>query len=127
MEIRKNDLGQVEKHARALMTVHGVGHLEFHFDRGTRRIAALHAARIRSTTGIVQLPKKITMSKKWATVLPYSDLMEIMIHEIAHAYTVNESRPHGTAFRRKVVELGGTASDRCYSPSVNIDGTPRSK
>lgn len=125
MEIRKNDLAQVERHAKALMTVHGCGHLAFEFDRGTKRIACLHGSRIRSATGIVVLPRKITMSKKWALVLPYADLVEVMLHEIAHAHTANASRPHGSEFKRKVREIGGIAADRCFAPSVNIDGTPR--
>ncbi len=127
MEIRKNDLGQVELHARALMTAHGVGSLGFRFSKGTKQIGALHMQRRRSATGVVNIATQITLSRKWATVMPYSDLVEIMLHEIAHALTVNAGQPHGPEFQAAVRRIGGRATRRCFSPSVNIDGTPRVK
>lgn len=122
-----NDLAHVERQARALMTASGVGSLDFAFDRGTRRIAACHMKRYQSATGPVNLATKITISKKWALVMPDSDLAEIMVHEIAHALTANARSPHGAEFRAVVRKLGGIASSRCYSPSVDINGNPRSR
>ena len=120
-----NDLNDIERKARMLMTAHGVGSLDFAFDRGTRRIAALHMAKYNSATGPVNLAKKITFSRKWALVLPEQDVWEVMIHEIAHALTCNARTPHGPEFAAVVRRLGGKATKRCFSPSVNIDGTPR--
>ncbi len=125
MEIRQNDLRQVERHARALMTAHGVGSLEFRFSKGTRQIGALHMRRIRSVNGDINLPHTIALSRRWATVMPYTDLVEIMLHEIAHALTAHASQPHGREFQDAVRRIGGRATRRCFSPSVNIDGTPR--
>lgn len=120
-----NNLQEVERKARMLMTAHGVGLLSFRFSKGTKQIAALHLKRYQSATGPVNLPTEIALSRKWASVMPDSDILEVMLHEIAHALTVNAERPHGPEFAAVVRRLGGKATRRCFSPSVNLDGTPR--
>lgn len=120
-----NNLASVERNARMLMTAHGVGSMEFRFSKGTRQIAACHFARYRSATGDVNIPRTIALSRKWATVMPDSDLHEVMLHEIAHALTANAKTPHGPEFKAVVRQLGGKATNRCFEPSVHIDGTPR--
>ena len=122
-----NSLIEVENQCRMLMTAHGVGALGFRFSKGTRQIAALHCQRHRSATGDVNLPVMIVLSKHWAKVLPKVEIWEVMIHEIAHALTVNAGQPHGREFALAVIKMGGKATKRCFSPSVNIDGTPRHK
>jgi predicted SprT family Zn-dependent metalloprotease len=120
-----NDLNEVERKARMLMTAHGVGSLGFRFSKGTKQIAALHMQRHRSATGPVNLATTITLSRRWALVMPEQDILEVMLHEIAHALTCNATRPHGPEFAAVVRRLGGKATRRCFNPSVNIDGSPR--
>lgn len=120
-----NDLKQVEREAKALMTAHGVGHVPFRFSKATRAIAAVHLISTASATGVVRLPTQLSFSRRWAMVMPPSDLHEIMIHEIAHIHTLDAERPHGPEFQAAVRALGGRATRRCFSPSVNLDGTPR--
>lgn len=107
------------------MAAHGAGNLPFSFDRGVRRIAATHMTEIRSSSDLVRIAKAISMSKRWALVLPEHDILEVMLHEIAHVHSVNAKRPRGPEFRAAILRLGGIASGRCYRPSVNIDGSPR--
>lgn len=121
-----NDIKKVERHIKALMTHHGVGNVDFRFSKATRVIAAVAFRRVKSPTGaLVALPVELRFSKRWAMVLPEQELWEVMIHEIAHIKTLNAGKPHGREFQRAVVAMGGMSTRRCFSPSVNIDGTPR--
>lgn len=117
-----NSLTSVERQCRSLMTAHGVGSLDFRFTRGTTTIAQMGWVRI----GDTRLAKYIGLSKRWGLVLPESDLWQIMIHEIAHAKVVHkETRPHGREFQRAVRAMGANSTNRCYRPTVYIDGRPR--
>lgn len=118
-----NDLNEIERHAKALMLATGVGRLGFRFTRGTRTIAVCQGIKFVQTNTFI--PHTIGLSKRWAQVLPMEEIREILIHEIAHALTPGQAQVHGVEFKRKVRELGGTATNRCFQPSVYIDGTPR--
>lgn len=121
-----NNLREVETHAKALMTMHGVGHVPFRFSKATRTIASVSFKRIPSDTGPVNLPTQLSFSRRWASVMPADDLREIMLHEIAHILNLDaKAAPHGREFQAIVRRLGGRATRRCFSPSVNLDGTPR--
>lgn len=122
-----NNLQTIRKQAEMLMTHHGVGRIRFDFDRGTRRIACVKYNIMTVNNKQIKLVTALTMSKRWAMVLPDSDIWEVMIHEIAHIHTIDAKRPHGVEFKNTVRALGGRATGVCFSPSVNIDGTPRSK
>lgn len=120
-----NDLTKVEQQARALMTAHGVGRLNFRFSKAYRAIAACAFQTYRTPNGLCHIPTEIRLSKRWAMVLPEQEIWEVMIHEIAHALTANAGSPHGREFQAAVRKMGGKATRRCFSPSVNLDGSPR--
>lgn len=106
-----NDLAVIERHARALMTAHGVGALPFEFDNSKRRLGATHLMTIGTTT----LPKKITISKHYALILPVEEIRNTVLHEIAHALTPGEG--HNWKWKRKAVEVGAKP-ERCATPSA---------
>lgn len=95
-----NNLAEVERHARALMTLHGVGSLKFEFDNHKKRIGAMHYRRV---NGLV-LPEKITVSKHYASILTMDEIRETVLHEIAHALTPGDG--HGPKWRAKAREFG---------------------
>lgn len=105
------ELKDVERHARALMTLHGVGSLEFGFDRAKRRIGATHVVTIGTTT----LAKKITISKHYAVLLTPDELREVMLHEIAHALVPGHD--HDAVWRAAARKIGSKAT-RCVRTSA---------
>jgi len=107
-----NDLTTIERHARALMTMHGVGRLGFEFDRGKKRIGAMHYQR----SGGVSIPVKITISKHYALILSMDEIRETMLHEIAHALTPGDG--HGAKWKSKARELGARPAP-CKAVSVS--------
>lgn len=117
-----NSLANVEKVARGIMYDHGQTHLKFRFSKGVRQIAALHYHR---HVGNIRVPHTIALSRRWALVMPMDEIREVMLHEIAHSMTIDARLPHGPEFRKAVRSLGGKATNRCFIPSVYIDGTPR--
>jgi predicted SprT family Zn-dependent metalloprotease len=106
-----NDLREVERHARALMTAHGVGSLTFEFDRGKRRIGATHFIRVGTTV----LPRRITLSKHFAELLTMEEIRDTMLHEIAHALA-GHAAGHGVRWQKEARKLGITPS-RCKAAS----------
>lgn len=108
------DLALVERHARALMTAHGVGSLGFEFDRGKRRIGAMHYRRV----GDLTIPVKITLSRHYAVLLTMDEIRETMLHEIAHALAPGDG--HGYLWQRKARELGVKPSP-CKATSARPD------
>lgn len=114
-------LATFEANARALMTMHGVGRLEFAFSRSKKIIAQCHGISI-GGTGIA---KGIRFSRHWALALPNEDAHEVMLHEIAHAIVMqNPNENHGPNFKRVVRSLGGKAVNACYVPPVQLNDHP---
>lgn len=106
------ELREIEKHAKALMTAHGVGRLEFAFDNGKRRLGCTHFVRIGDTF----LAKKISLSRHYAVLLPDDEIRDVILHEIAHALAGREAN-HGPLFMRKCREVGAKPA-RCATPSA---------
>lgn len=108
-----NDMREIETHARALMTAHGVGSLSFEFDRSKKRIGATHFVTIGTTT----LARKITLSKHFAEILTKEEIRETILHEIAHALAGHKAG-HGVAWQRQAVALG-IRPNRCKAASAS--------
>ena len=105
------DLIEIERHAKALMTAHGVGALEFAFDNGKRRLGATHTLRIGNTV----LAKKITLSRHYAVLLPKEEIHDVILHEIAHALTPGHG--HDAVWKAACRKVGAKPS-RCAMPSA---------
>ena len=119
-----NDLAKIERHARALMTAHGVGSLEFGFDGGKRRLGQMQYVTLNKNTPREQrIAKKISLSKHYAAILPVEEIDEVMRHEIAHAKVIHKDAGHGAEWKREARALG-IKGDRCASPSVRPGGQP---
>jgi phage FluMu protein Com len=107
-----NDLFEIERQAKMLMTAHGVGSLAFAFDNSKRRLGAMHSLRVNG----VHLPKKITISKHYALILPMEEIRNTVLHEIAHALAPGDG--HGYRWKAKAREIGAKP-ERCASPSAS--------
>lgn len=106
------ELHEIERHARALMTAHGVGSLHFEFDNAKRRLGATHIVRIGNTV----LAEKITISKHYAAILPADEIRDVILHEIAHALTPGHG--HDAVWRNACRKVGAKPS-RCARPSAS--------
>lgn len=95
-----NNLRDIERNCKALMTIHGVGSIGFEFDNHKKRIGACHYTRVNG----VRLAMKITVSKHFAEILQMEEIRETMLHEIAHALTPGAG--HGPRWVAKARELG---------------------
>lgn len=109
-------LQEIEKQAKALMTVHGVGSLEFAFDNAKNRLGCCFH---RYVPGVGHMPFKITLSKHYAVLLPDEEIREVILHEIAHAKAGHKAG-HGHAWKVHARALG-IAGDRCARPSARPD------
>ena len=105
------ELTEIERQAKALMTVHGVGYLEFAFDRGKRRLGATHILKI----GNASIPQKITLSKHYAVLLGMDELRDVILHEIAHALTPGHG--HNAVWKAAARKIGAKP-ERCAAPSA---------
>lgn len=103
----------VQSMARDLMTTHGVGSLQFGFDRSKNRLGATHFMR----AGGVSVPLKITLSKHFVELLPEDEIRDVILHEIAHA-KVGHSAGHGPAWRAAARAVGAKPQ-RCATPSAS--------
>lgn len=111
------ELHEIERHARALMTAHGVGSLAFEFDRGKRRLGSTRFVTIGNTT----LPQKITLSKHYAVLLPEDEIRDVILHEIAHALAGHKAG-HGPVWKAAARRVGAKAQ-RCAAPSASPEAT----
>lgn len=111
------ELAEIERNARALMTAHGVGSLEFAFDRGKRRLGCTHFV----TIGNTSLAKKITLSKHYAVLLPEAEIHDVMLHEIAHALA-GHAAGHGPVWKAAARKVGAKAQ-RCATPSARPEAS----
>lgn len=106
------ELHEIEKHAKALMTAHGVGSLAFEFDGAKRRIGATHSVLVGNTW----LAKKITLSRHYAVLLPKEEIHDVILHEIAHALAGHKAA-HGPVWKAAARKVGAKPS-RCTVPSA---------
>lgn len=110
------DFDKIERHAKALMTAHGVGSLQFGFDRGKRRLGATKFVRVGSTA----LPKSITLSRHFIEAgITEEEIHNVMLHEIAHAKAGLDAG-HGPVWQKHARALG-IKPDRCATPSARPD------
>lgn len=105
------DLTTAENMARTLMTEHGVGRLDFAFDRAKRRLGACHYYTIAGTP----IPAKITLSRHFVPLLSEDEVRDVILHEIAHAQTPGQ---HHNAVWRAAARKIGARPQRCAAPSV---------
>lgn len=110
------ELREIEKHAKALMTAHGVGRLEFAFDNGKRRLGATHFTNVGSKDHPTWIANRISLSRHYAVLIPHDEIRDVILHEIAHALAGKEAN-HGPAFMRKCREVGAKPA-RCATPSA---------
>lgn len=96
------ELTQVKTLALKLMEKHGVGHLDFEFSRTKRAIGSCHMRR-NHITGVVT-PTKITLSRYWMPRLPDCEVVDTILHEIAHALTPGDG--HGAKWRAMCRKIG---------------------
>lgn len=103
--------------ARALMNHHGLGHVPFEFDRGRRRIGCTH---YRYDGNL----EKITLSKHYAELLEEDEIVDTILHEIAHALSpFNEG--HGRIWQQNARMIGADPV-RCKAPSARPEGAWKS-
>jgi len=111
------ELHEIEKHAKALMTAHGVGSLAFEFDRGKRRLGCTHFV----TIGNTSLAKKITLSRHYAVLLPEDEIRDVILHEIAHALAGHKAG-HGPVWKAAARKVGAKPK-RCAAPSASPEAS----
>lgn len=111
------NLTEIERNARALMTVHGVGSVPFAFDNGKRRLGATHFRNVGSQYSPTWLPVKITLSRHYAMLLPEDEIHDVILHEIAHALA-GKLANHGPQFMAMCRKVGAKPA-RCATPSAS--------
>lgn len=105
-------LQEIEKQAKSLMALHGVGNVGFGFDNAKVRLGATHAKRI----GNVHMVEKITLSKHYAMLLPKEEIRDVILHEIAHALTPGHGHDH--VWQAACLKVGAKPN-RCATPSAS--------
>jgi predicted SprT family Zn-dependent metalloprotease len=102
------DLVAVERTAKRLMTQHGLiskGWV-FGFDRATSRLGATHFR-----------TKKITLSRHMAAVANEAKVVEVILHEIAHAL-LPPSAKHGADWKALAKAFGIPAKASTTNPYI---------
>lgn len=99
------------KLATRLMHQHGVGHLMFEFDRAKRSSGR--------TFFLMDRPVKITLSGYWTERMSESEVVDTLLHEIAHA-KAGISAGHGPAWRSVARQIGARP-ERCAKTNMVPD------
>lgn len=94
------ELAHVQRLAVGLMRDHGLTDWEFGFDRARRRAGCTWFAK-----------KRITVSATLMELYPREEVVETILHEIAHALTGPEAH-HNEEWRATVTRIGARP-DRC--------------
>lgn len=102
------NLNDIERHAKALMTVHGVGHLEFKWSNGKKTIGYCRSVRVQTSDNThIWVAKSIHLSKLFAQNLSEAEIQDTILHEIAHA-KAGHGAGHGAKWRSIARSLGAT-------------------
>lgn len=94
------ELAQVQRLATDLMNEHGVADWGFGFDRARRRAGCTWFTK-----------RRITVSATLMELYPREEVVETILHEIAHALTGPEAH-HNATWRAAAVRIGARP-DRC--------------
>jgi predicted SprT family Zn-dependent metalloprotease len=95
-------LADIEEQAVALLQRHGLKDWHFAFDDATRRAGSCQYRR-----------KTITLSRHLARNASEAEILDTLLHEIAHAL-VGPRHNHDAAWRAKAVEIGSSGK-RCHA------------
>ena len=103
------DLINTQELARTLMDKHGLSEWAFHFDSSKRCFGKCYFA-----------ARKITLSKKLCELNNEENVIDTILHEIAHALASKYDKDfgHGEAWKKWCVKVGAKPI-ACYDP-VNI-------
>lgn len=94
------DLTELEREARTLLDLHGLTEWEFGFDRAIQRVGQCN-----------HWTRRITVSRTTAAAWPREEMIDTVLHEIAHAL-VGPSHGHDDVWRAKAVEVGARPESR---------------
>lgn len=111
------ELQEIERHATALMTAHGVGSLTFAFDNSRSRLGCTHSVVFnKGQRNEYVIPKKITFSRHYAPLLGEGEIRDVILHEIAHALTPGHN--HDNVWKATARRIGAKP-ERCVAPSAS--------
>lgn len=94
-------LAAIEEQAAALLHRHGLANWRFTFDDATRRAGSCQYGR-----------RTITLSRHLARNAPAEEILDTLLHEIAHAL-VGPKHHHDAVWRARAVAIGGSGQ-RCH-------------
>lgn len=94
-------LAELENQAGALLKRHGLKGWRFAFDNATRRAGSCRFG-----------TRTITLSRHLARNAPEAEILDTLLHEIAHAL-VGPRHNHDAVWRAKAIELG-SSGERCH-------------
>jgi predicted SprT family Zn-dependent metalloprotease len=95
-------LAEIQEQAVALLQRHGLKDWHFAFDDATRRAGSCQYRR-----------KTITLSRHLARNASEAEILDTLLHEIAHAL-VGPRHNHDAAWRAKAIEIG-SSGERCHA------------
>lgn len=95
-------LADIKEQASALLKRHGLKDWRFAFDDATRRAGSCQFTR-----------RTITLSRHLARNAPEAEILDTLLHEIAHAL-VGPRHNHDAVWRAKAVALG-SSGERCHN------------
>ncbi|MGE4544274.1 MAG: SprT-like domain-containing protein [Pedobacter sp.] len=95
-------LAAIKEQASALLKRHGLKDWRFAFDDATRRAGSCQFTR-----------RTITLSRHLARNAPEAEILDTLLHEIAHAL-VGPRHNHDAVWRAKAVALG-SSGERCHN------------
>lgn len=102
------DLDKAKKLALTLMAKHNVIAMGYRFEFNNRK----------RTAGLCSYRRKtIELSKRLTLLANEEDVLETILHEIAHALCPRQG--HNSVWRKKLIEIGGTGK-RCYSNDSSL-------
>lgn len=98
-------LAKLEQTANELLTKHNLNNWSFEFDNPQLRLGQCNYKK-----------KVITISKRISLVLTFDEMLDTILHEIAHALTPGHK--HDEIWKAKAIEIG--CNGKQYA-SVNLD------
>jgi predicted SprT family Zn-dependent metalloprotease len=100
------DINSAKNLARLKMIEHGIGHWTFQFDNSVSRFGYAHPG-----------TRTISLSRKLVALNPEAEVLNTILHEIAHALTPGHH--HDNVWRAKAVSIGCTGS-RTHNAEVPV-------